>query len=104
MEKNKRNIILVLFLVLSFCLGWYAHGRLCSFFKGHPVTDEASRSYLFYMRTTKRLVEAGEVDKLKAYVNEAYAIKEHLFLGMADPVAFEFFFRWENHEEMEKCK
>jgi len=102
MKDNNRNLIFAAVVILSFIFGMCTHRYLSNFFKGNPITDEAARSYLFYMRTTKRLVEDGELEKLKVYVNEAYAIREHLFAGMSDPVAFEFFFKWENDEETAK--
>ena len=100
--KKHKNLILAAVVILSFIFGVYAHRCFSNFFKGNPITDEAARSYLFYMRTTKKLIVDGEIEKLKAYVNEAYAIREHLFTGVSDPVAFEFFFRWENDGEMGK--
>ncbi len=102
MKDNNRNLIFVAVVILSFIFGVYAHRWFSNFFKGNPITDEAARSYLFYMRTTKRLVDDGEIEKLKVYVNDAYAIREHLFSGVSDSVAFEFFFKWENDEEMAK--
>lgn len=86
-----------------FFLGGVMFGRwLDSRFKGFPTTDETARSYLFYMSMLKDLNSLNDAALMDAFVNDSLRIKENLFRGTSDPVAFEFFFKWEESIQARK--
>ena len=86
-----------------FFLGGVMFGRwLDSRFKGYPTTDETARSYLFYMSILKDLNSLNDATLVDAFVNDSLKIKENLFKGTSDPVAFEFFFKWEESIQARK--
>ena len=97
------NALICNIALAVFFLGGVMFGRwLDSRFKGYPTTDETARSYLFYMSILKDLNSLNDATLVDAFVNDSLKIKENLFKGTSDPVAFEFFFKWEESIQARK--
>ena len=75
-------------------IGWSA---------GMPSIDLTAQSFDVFMKQWRRLVDSGSKEQEKSYLEAAYLLRSHLYIGPEkDTKAFEFYEWWENVIENSK--
>lgn len=99
-NRNNRMVVLTVIVCLPYlylCLGVYFTKTVFDSRQGYPLSDLTAQSFDVFMKQWRRLANSGNKEQEESYLEAAYLLRNHLYIGPEkDTKAFEFYEWWEN--------